>query len=71
MLTFEEVQASYVIGKLDNSTIGISARSLGEIDVSLVMKELGGGGHMSNAATQIKDKTIKEVVKEVTNLIVK
>ncbi len=71
LLTFEEVQASYVIGKLDNSTIGISARSLGEIDVSLVMKELGGGGHMSNAATQIKDKTIKEVVKEVTNLIVK
>lgn len=69
LLTFEDVKASYVIGKLDNSTIGISARSLGEIDVSKVIKQMGGGGHMSNAATQIKGKTIKEVVKELTSLI--
>lgn len=69
LLTFEEVKASYVIGKLDTNIIGISARSLGEIDVSIVIKQLGGGGHMSNAATQIKDKTIKEVKQELTKLI--
>lgn len=69
LLTFEEVKASYVIGKLDTNIIGISARSLGEIDVSIVIKQLGGGGHMSNAATQIKDKTIKEVKQELAKLI--
>ena len=69
LLTFEDVKASYVIGKLDNSTIGISARSLGEIDVSKVIKQMGGGGHMSNAATQISDKSIKEIEQELTDLI--
>ncbi len=61
LLTFEDVKASFVIGKISSDTIGISSRSLGEIDVSLIMKNLGGGGHSSNAAAQIKDKTIKEV----------
>ncbi len=69
LLTFEDVKASYVIGKLDSDTIGISARSLGEIDVSLVIKQMGGGGHMSNAATQISDKSIKEIEKELKELI--
>ena len=52
-----------------NDTIGISARSLGDIDVSVIMKELGGGGHNSNAATQIKDKTLKEVKQLVIDIV--
>lgn len=69
LLTFEEVKASYVIGKLEDNLVGVSARSLGEIDVSEIMKKLGGGGHSSNAAAQIKDKTIKEVKQEIIGLI--
>lgn len=69
LLTFEDVKASYTIGKLDNNLIGVSARSLGQIDVSVVMKKLGGGGHMSNAAAQIKDKTIKEVRQEIIDIL--
>ena len=69
LLTFHDVKASYVIGKLGSDMIGISARSLGDIDVSLVIKQMGGGGHMSNAATQIKGKTIKEIKQELTKLI--
>lgn len=69
LLTFHDVKASYVIGKLDNDIVGISARSLGDIDVSVVIKQMGGGGHMSNAATQIKGKTIKEIKQELTKLI--
>ena len=69
LLTFEDVKASYSIGKLDDKLIGVSARSLGEIDVSEVMKKMGGGGHSSNAATQIKDKTIKEVKQQIINII--
>lgn len=69
LLTFEDVKSSYTIGKLDANLIGVSARSLGDIDVSAVMKQLGGGGHMSNAATQIKDKTIKEVKQEIIHIV--
>ena len=68
LLNFEDVEASFVIGKLEDS-IGVSARSLGEIDVSEFMKKLGGGGHNSNAATQIKDKNLKEVRQDIIDLI--
>ena len=69
LLTFEDVKASFVVGKLEEKVVGVSARSLGDIDVSEYMKELGGGGHSSNAATQINDKTIKEVKQEIIDLI--
>ena len=69
LLTFEEVEVSFVIGKLRDNLIGVSARSLGVIDVSETMKYMGGGGHSSNAATQIKDKTLKEVKQEIIDLI--
>ena len=69
MLNFEDVKATFAIGKIDVDTIGVSARSLGDIDVSIIMKEMGGGGHNSNAATQIKDKTLKEVKQNILNLI--
>lgn len=69
LLTFEDVKASFTIGKFEDNTIGVSARSLGDIDVSGVMKQLGGGGHSSNAATQIKDKTIKEVKQDIIEIV--
>ena len=69
LLTFEDVKVSYVIGKLEDNLVGVSARSLGEIDVSEIMKKLGGGGHNSNAAAQIKDKIIKEVKQKIIDLI--
>ena len=71
MLNFEDIKATFTMGKLDNDTIGISARSLGDIDVSIIMKELGGGGHSSNAATQIKNKTLKEVKQEIIDILEK
>jgi len=69
MLNFEDIKATFAIGKISNDTIGISARSLGDIDVSVIMKELGGGGHSSNAATQIKDKPLKEVKQLVIDMV--
>lgn len=69
LLTFEDIKASFTIGKLEDNLIGVSARSLGDIGVSEIMKKMGGGGHSFNAATQIKDKTIKEVKQEIIELI--
>ena len=50
-------------------TIGISARSLGSINVQLTMEALGGGGHLTNAATQIKDVTIDEAIEQLQQAI--
>lgn len=55
------IKAAFCIGKISEKEIGISARSLDEINVQILMERLGGGGHFNNAATQIKDLTILEV----------
>lgn len=57
MLLFNYIEATFTIGKIDEDTIGISARSLGNINVQEIMEKLGGGGHMSDAATQLKGET--------------
>ncbi len=67
MLDIIGVEASFVIYRRSESTVGISARSLNKINVQTIMERLGGGGHLSNAATQIPDVTIAEAY----NLLVK
>ena len=44
----------FVIAHRTDGLIGISARSLGEINVQLIMEKLGGGGHLTNAACQME-----------------
>ena len=61
LLTMQGVTASFVIAPRADGKIGISARSLGELNVQLIMEELGGGGHLTNAACQIEVETVQEV----------
>ena len=60
LLTMENVLASFVIGKKEDGTIGISARSLGQINVQIIMEILEGGGHLTNAATELENVSIEE-----------
>lgn len=69
LLQFENVEASFTIGKLKDQRIGISARSLGNINVLEIIKKLGGGGHLTEAATQIENSTIAEVEKKLLQII--
>lgn len=69
LLQFDKVEASFTIGYVDENTIGISARSLGNIDVQNIMYKLGGGGHKTDAATEIKDKNIEEVKIELIKVL--
>lgn len=62
LLTMNNITASFVIGRKSDSKIGISARSLGEVNVQLIMEKLNGGGHLTNAACQLKDTTIEEAI---------
>lgn len=60
LLTMDGVTASFVLSKRSESMIGISARSLGEVNVQIIMEALGGGGHLTNAATQLTEVSIEE-----------
>ncbi|WP_019243380.1 MULTISPECIES: DHH family phosphoesterase [Bacillus] len=62
LLTMEGVGAAFVVSKRDENVIGISARSLGDINVQIIMEALNGGGHLTNAATQIENSTVDEAV---------
>lgn len=60
LLTMDGVKASFVLSKRSESMIGISARSLGEVNVQIIMEALNGGGHLTNAATQLMEVSIEE-----------
>ena len=57
-LSLEHVDASFALTRRSKDVIGISARSMGNVNVQVIMEKLGGGGHLSNAATQIKGVTV-------------
>ncbi|GAB6990976.1 DHH family phosphoesterase [Paenibacillus pini] len=59
LLNMTDVVASFVISERPDGLIGISARSLGKMNVQVVMERLGGGGHLTNAAVQLKG-TVEE-----------
>ncbi len=65
ILFFNDIEASFVIGKVEDDMIGISARSLGNVEVQTIMELFNGGGDKYNAACIIKDKTIKQVEEEL------
>ncbi len=59
MLNIEKVRASFVLSYIAKDIVQISARSLGEENVQLIMENLGGGGHSTMAAVQIKNTDIE------------
>jgi len=69
LLTMKDVGASFVIAHRADGKIGISARSLGEVNVQLIMERLGGGGHLTNAACQVEAKTIDNVKTQLEEAI--
>ena len=69
LLSLDNVEASFVISKRPDSRVGISARSLGNVNVQVIMEKLGGGGHLSDAATQIADTTVEDAKKQLIDVL--
>ena len=61
LLKFNSIEASFTIAKLDDDVVGISARSLGNIDVANIMTKFNGGGHKTDAAAQIKGCKVNDI----------
>ena len=69
LLFFNNIEASFVIGKIGKDTIGISARSLGNYDIIKILEKLGGGGDAFNGAAKFENTTISKVEQELKKII--
>ncbi|NLD10768.1 MAG: DHH family phosphoesterase, partial [Clostridiales bacterium] len=67
LLNIKGVKASFVAGRNSAGKTGISARSLGDINVQLIMEKLGGGGHLTTAGAQVEEspEEVLEIVKGI------
>ncbi|MCQ2910797.1 MAG: DHH family phosphoesterase [Clostridia bacterium] len=69
LLNITGIEASFVVYEGDDGVCSISARSNGNVNVQLIMEEMGGGGHFIAAGTQLVDKKAKEVVEDIKKAI--
>ena len=68
LLTISDITASFVLGKINNK-VCVSGRSIGDINVQLILEKLGGGGHITVAGAQIEGMTLEEAKQELINRI--
>ena len=66
LLTISDITASFVLGNTGEN-ITISGRSIGDINVQVILEKLGGGGHITLAGAQLTDMTIDEAKTELIN----
>lgn len=70
LLTVQGIQATFVAGQNEHGQTVVSARSLGDVNVQLIMEQLGGGGHLNTAGAQVTmtpEETLeklKEILKD-------
>ena len=68
LLTIGNITASFVLGMLENK-VYISGRSIGDVNVQIILEKLGGGGHITLAGAQLENVTIEEAKQELINKI--
>ena len=73
MLNVLGIKASFVLYEQEDGSVKITARSLGEINVQVIMGEMGGGGHLTAAAAVVKgsniDETEKQLIKNIKDYL--
>ena len=69
LLLFNNISSSFVIAYLEKDVVGISGRNLNKVNVGEILTKLGGGGNEYEAACNIKGKNIKEVKKELIEIL--
>lgn len=69
LLTFNGVELAFSIARINKDNIGISARSLGNVDVQKIMSHFNGGGHRTEAATSIPGNDVEIIKSELLNYL--
>ncbi|MDO5146972.1 MAG: DHH family phosphoesterase [Eubacteriales bacterium] len=68
LLDVQGIRGSFVVTEL-KEFIYVSARSIDDLNVQIIMEKFGGGGHLTVAAAQLKDTTVKQVVQDLKDLL--
>lgn len=68
LLEVKGVKASFVAGTTSTDKTVVSARSLGEINVQVIMEKLGGGGHLTTAGAQVKESP-EEIIEIIEKML--
>ena len=68
LLNIKGVKASFVLTDYQNQ-VYVSARSIDEVNVQIIMERLGGGGHMNIAGCQMEDVSLMEAISIVKNTL--
>jgi len=69
LLEIDNIIASFALGNIGNDTIGISARSVDKFNVSVIMEQFGGAGHLNNAAAQVQNATMDELTQKIEGIL--
>ena len=69
LLNIKGITASFVLGRKNDTIIFISGRSMGDINVQVILEKLGGGGHMTVAGAQIENSTLEEAREKLEKAI--
>ena len=69
LLNVQGIRGSFVITRLADC-VYISARSIDDLNVQIIMEKFGGGGHLTVAAAQLKDVTVSQVEEQLKRLLV-
>jgi len=69
LLEIDNIIGAFAIGNINNGTIAISARSVDKFNVSVIMEQFGGGGHLNNAAAQVENGSVDEIAKKIETIL--
>lgn len=69
LIAIKGIKASFVLGKKSDKMIIISGRSMGDINVQVILEKLGGGGHLTIAGAQLEGVSMEEGIKILENAI--
>ncbi len=70
LLSISGIKVSFVLAKVNDEII-ISGRSIGDINVQIILEAMGGGGHMNMAGTKLTNTTIESAIEQLKDAITK
>ncbi len=69
LLNISDVEVSFVVSPTEDGGANVSARSIGDVNVQMIMEKMGGGGNRSAAAAQVKDIPLRDAVNRLFEAI--
>jgi cyclic-di-AMP phosphodiesterase len=69
LLEIDNIVAAFAIGNIGNDQIAISGRSVDKFNVQIIMEQFGGGGHLNNAAAQVLNGSIPDIVAKLETIL--